>query len=486
MMSSLRFTNASFISRVVFITMIFFITGGYLQGQTTRVDLGNHRDSVMIRQIRISGNRITRNEIILRELNFKENDHYPADEMAAKLVAARENIFNTRLFNFVTIDTLRVEEYTKVDVVISVIERWYIWPIPFFEISDRNFNVWWQTRDLNRLTYGIDFTFNNARGRNETLKILTHFGFNKMFGFTYKMPFINRAQTLGLGFGGGVELNRELAVYTVNNKPLFIRNNADFLKTAYGVYTELIYRPDFYTTHFFRIAYAQYVFDSAVLAVPGYVHDPDKQQQFVSVNYLVKNDHRDVHFYPLTGYYFDLELNHSLPYNIALNSYLKTNFRWYLHLRNRWYWASSFTGKVSFEKVQSYYLQRGLGYGRDFVRGYEYYVIDGQHYVLAKNNLKFAMIPQCVKTVPFIRNTRFNTIPLALYLNAFVDIGYAYHYADNNVNELSVHNTLENSFLLGFGLGIDFATYYDIVVRLEGSFNRMLQPGLYLHFVAPI
>jgi outer membrane protein assembly factor BamA len=299
------------------------------------------------------------------------------------------------------------------------------------------------------------------------------------------MPYINNKKTLGAGFGFAVELNHELPVLTVNNEPFYIRSSSTYLKKLIGGFAELNLRPDFYCTHTFRLAYSHYDFDSAVQAVPGFVVAEQEVQQFVSLSYLYKNDHRDVQYYPLKGYCMDVELNHAIPYETAHNSYIRTNLRMYLQLFNRWYWASGFTGKLSFEKVQPYYLQRGLGYGRDFVRGYEYYVVDGQHFALLKNNLKFALVPQHVEKLGFIRTTKFNTIPLALYMNAFIDMGFVYHYADSP-GDVDSGNTLENSFLIGYGLGLDFTTYYDVVIRLEGSMNRMGQPGLYLHFIAPI
>jgi hypothetical protein len=40
--------------------------------------------------------------------------------------------------------------------------------------------------------------------------------------------------------------------------------------------------------------------------------------------------------------------------------------------------------------------------------------------------------------------------------------------------------------LIGYGLGLDFTTYYDIVIRVEAAVNRMSQPGIYVHFIASI
>jgi outer membrane protein assembly factor BamA len=442
-------------------------------------------DTIIVREISISGNTITKRSIILRELNFKERDTLSLTCFSAMMITGRQNIFNTRLFNFVNIDTVHAADNHLLDVRISVVERWYIWPIPYFEISDRNFNVWWETRDFQRLSYGFDFMFSNARGRNETLTIITHFGFNQKYGFTYQMPYINHRQTLGIGCGSAIELNHEIPVYTLDNKPVYLRNNSTYLKKVINGFIEIYFRPDIFSKHTFRLAYSHYDFDSAVVSIPGFSMVTSNVQQFFSLNYLYKNDHRDVQYYPLRGYCLEVEVNHAIPYEKVHNSYLRTSLRYYRQVFDRWYCAIGLNGKLCFEKVQPYFLQRGLGYGRDFVRGYEYYVVDGQHFILLKNNLKFALIPQHVERLGFIQSNKFNTIPLSLYMNAFADMGYVYHYPDDSDN-FSAGNTLENSFLIGCGLGLDFTTYYNIVVRLEGSVNRMLQPGIYLHFIAPI
>lgn len=455
-------------------------------GQPETGSVPSRRDAVVIGSITISGNKTTRETIIRRELEIHPSDTLTWQEFLKDLEQSRQNVFNTGLFNIVRARCIPSADSCRADVRIEVLERWYIWPIPFFEISERNFNVWLETRDLSRLTYGIDFTFNNARGRNETLKLLAHFGFNQKYGFTYRFPYINRKQTLGLGIGGGMELNHQVAVTTFGNKPVTAKNNDLYLKKMAYAYADLIVRPDFFVTHTFHAGYSRYEFDSAILAIPGFSLTDRKVQQFVNITYFFRDDHRDVQYYPLSGYYIEAELNHAIPYATAHNSYLRANLRLFLPLRNRLYWDAGVTGKISFEKEQPYYFQRGLGYGRDYVRGYELYVVDGQHYALLKTGLKFALLPQRIDTIRFIRSSKFNTIPLALYLNAFCDMGYAYHYPQPETGGLDQRNTLENSYLLGYGLGWDFTTYYDIVIRVEATMNLKSQWGVYLHFISPI
>ena len=111
---------------------------------------------------------------------------------------------------------------------------------------------------------------------------------------------------------------------------------------------------------------------------------------------------------------------------------------------------------------------------------------DGQQYALLISDVKFALVPQRVVSIGFIKTTKFNTIPLALYVDVFADAGYVYNYSHTVPSAWNNGNTLENSMLGGIGLGIDFTTYYDVVLRVAGSLNRMGQTGITLHFTAPI
>ena len=444
---------------------------------------------VIAGSVSISGNRITHPNIILRELKFKEGDTLKIAGLPGILNNAKQNIFNTRLFNFVTLDTTVNSGTNRMNLSIVVIERWYVWPIPYFQLTDQNINVWLQTWDWSKLTYGIDFTFFNVRGRNETLKIITHFGFNQKYGFTYKIPYITKKQTIGIGFGADVDLNHQVATQTIDNQPYYFNGTGSYPKNLGFAFAEVLLRPNIYVIHTFRLAYSHYYFQDTLLHVPGFSLTYSNNQNFASIWYQYKNDHRDVQYYPLRGWYFDFEFNHSVPFGFTHNTYIKSLFREYFQLHDRWYYALSLLGKLSFETVQPYYLQRGLGYSREFVRGYEYYVVDGQHYLLLKNNIKFAILPEMVRKIGFIKTTKFNTIPLALYANLFCDMGYVYAYPQKAFGPGEVYipfNSLQNSLLFGYGLGLDFTTYYDVVIRVEGSMNLMGRPGVYIHFIAPI
>ncbi|MCX6283345.1 MAG: BamA/TamA family outer membrane protein [Bacteroidetes bacterium] len=453
------------------------------------LNVGAQDSYVIAGSVSISGNRITHPNIILRELKFQEGDTLKTALLPVILSHAKENIFNTRLFNFVTLDTTLDRLSNRMNLHIEVIERWYVWPIPYIRLSDQDLNAWLRTWDWSKLTYGIDFTFYNVRGRNETLKIITHFGFNQKYGFTYKIPYVNKKQTMGVSFGADMDLNHQVAVNTVNNQPNYFNSSDAYPKQLTYAFGDLLLRPNIYVVHTFRLAYSHYYFQDTVLHVPGFSMTYENNQDFANLWYQYKNDHRDVQFYPLHGWYFDLEFNHSMPFGFTHNTFIKSLFRKYFQMGDRWYYALSMLGKLSLESQQPYYLQQGLGYSREYVRGYEYYVVDGQHYLLFKNNVKFAILPERIEKINFIKTTKFNTIPLALYANVFVDMGYVYAYRQKayGLDEVYIpFNSLQNTLMMGYGLGLDFTTYYDVVISLEGSMNLMGKPGIYIHFIAPI
>ncbi len=146
----------------------------------------------------------------------------------------------------------------------------------------------------------------------------------------------------------------------------------------------------------------------------------------------------------------------------------------------RWYFALGVNGKVSAGKHQPYYLQQGLGFLGDIVRGYENLVIDGQHFWIAKTNLKYALVPYRIYQMPFFNNQKFSLIHYRVFMNLFVDAGSVYD--DFYDHENSYSNTLLGST----GIGIDFVTYYDKVFRTEFSVSRHGKTGVFFHFIAPI
>jgi len=54
------------------------------------------------------------------------------------------------------------------------------------------------------------------------------------------------------------------------------------------------------------------------------------------------------------------------------------------------------------------------------------------------------------------------------------------------VNKFTTGNPLNNKMLFSWGAGIDFVSYYDLVLRIEYAFTSIWQQGLYIGFGMPI
>ncbi len=439
--------------------------------------------SFVVRNIEIEGNSTTKNNFILRELLFVKGDTIDFSNWESISKQSIENLINTSLFNEVNINLDNNQDDGIIKIV--VVERWYLWPIPQFTIDERNFNVWWESKDFSRASMGIFLTHNNMRGRGEIMKLLLMFGYNKKIGVSYEMPYINKKKTIGIGFQSIYTTRHEVNMLTENDKQVYLKTENNEIQEDWITSAQVTYRPRIFIYHLLQFRYHQWYFSDTLLETnPNYSSNINNKLQYFGVYYKLKLDHRDYKPYPLTGYYTDIEIN-KIGLGVFDNSLNILNFkstsRKYFKFNTRFFAAAGLIAKISNKSYQPYLLERGLGYGRDFVRGYEYYVVDGQDYVVAKTNVKFAIIPNKVFNIGIIPTDKFNKIPISLYINVFGDIGYV-----NNNQIYSNTNILPNTLLYSAGLGLDFVTYYDAVARLEWAVNGMGESHFYIHFIAPI
>lgn len=461
--------------------LVCTILSGALQAQNDSL--------VLVKSIAYNGNKTTKDHIIAREIMFAVGDTLDQTVFNGLLEKSRENLLNTSLFNFVSYEMQSAPGHLNVvDVLFDLTERWYIWPWPTIEFADRNFNTWWnENRDLSRMSYGVILKWSNFRGRKEQLNFTARFGYNELYGFDYTIPYLNEKETIGLGVGAAYGRTHEVPVMNEDDRLVYYRDDEEYIQQEVSSYLALILRNEIYNTHTFRLEYNYWRFaDTLLLINPGFSYADKEILQYFSLAYRFKSDHRDDKPYPLKGYYFDLELvkrGFEFFDNGGLDVfYVRSTFRKFFQMGNRWYFATGLNSKFSNEPMQPFYTNRALGYGRDFVRGYEYYVVNGQNFGILKNNFKFALLPRRDFNLNFIKSEKFSKVHYAFYLNAFFDMGFV----DNFYPDPTLNNQLENSLLIGYGVGIDFVTYYDLVLRLEYSFNRMNEHGFFLHFMAPI
>lgn len=440
---------------------------------------------VIIAGIACSKNDITKKSIILRELPYREGDTMAPADFSRLIGQSIQNLLNTALFNFVTVDTLFHQDgdYRFAGITYHFVERWYIWPTPILEISDRNINTWFEKRDFTRLNYGAHLLWKNVTGRMENLDLMLRFGKNRQYSIRFDIPYLDRHKQLGAGFEAGFIRNRETGYVTINDKLLYNFNSSDHVRGWFAA-VHLLYRRSIHFSHLLDAGYTEFTFSDSLLELnPAYFSGTGNHCGYPWIYYKFKADFRDARYYPLKGWYADAEISQSgfgsSGTTTIKDGWIKSTERIYGKLSNRWYAGASLTARISIFTDKSYFMNTALGYERDFVRGYEYYVVDGTHFGIFKTSFKYALIPERNIKLGFIPTEKFSLVHYAAYLTWFGDAGYVVK------NEAVDHNNLlPGTWLLGTGFGLDMVTYYDKVMRIELAMNRKGEAGVYIHLIA--
>ena len=422
--------------------------------------------------IEIFGNTKTKYFIILRELPFKVGDSLTSSQIGPDFIKAKQQLLNTQLFLDVKIDTAQIGNTMQVRVYVK--ERWYLFPVPYFKLVDRNFNQWWvdQNRSLDRVNYGIKFTQNNVSGRNDNINIWLITGYNKQFSARYTLPFIDKKLTKGFSIGFAYATQKELNIATANNKQVFFKHRTD-AKKLWRIDAAYTYRPDTKKRNTLRLSYSNESIADTILKVqknyyPGQVAtqkalDLSYRYQFMDVSNIS---------YPTDGNYTDLFFmkRFATPAQSLFQMSARQLYAKKVRTKSFLLFDMSAAYKSPIDSVFS--NARLIGYGGMQLRGLEYYVVDGTAGIVARNafhyNLKNWILHNPLQTKTH------DQIPIRLYCKLFADAGYAYHkYAASS-------NSLSNTLLYTYGAGLDVVSVYDFVFRIEYSRNQLGRDGLYL------
>ena len=439
---------------------------------------------ITVSSLKIKGNNITKEDIIIRELMFFINSKMSESELKNKIVQSKKNLTNLKLFNFVKIDYVLKE--SNVEIVIELIERWYFWPYPIFEISERNFNSWWNDfkssnfSDFSRLNYGVFLNWNNFRGRNELIQFKIRRGFKEHYLLSYQVPFFNKNKTLGINTDFQFFRRKKTFYKTENDSLFYFTNNKKFTSRDYEFSTEILFRNDIKKTHHLRLHYFYSKIDTSIARLnPNYLYNNSNSGSYSTLSYQFTDENRDYIEYPLSGYYLQFEATKYLKGTSPVNHIeLSSKIEKHIKLKNQFFLGSSFKAKWSSNGYQPYFSQQGFGFD-DYVRGYEYYVVDGQDFWLSKTVLKYALVEKTNFEMPYVKMSQFNKSHYSIYIGIFSDMGYV---MDNQNNS---QNSLSNLLQWGNGISLDYVTYYDKLLRIEFSINHLGEKGVFLHFSNP-
>jgi len=457
-------------------------------------------DHVVMAECKVTGNKLTKEWLIVRELDFKIGDTLsirykgkkglsstlrfaPADssELRLRMRYSRENIINTKLFLTVNLSMEQMEG-NQYRLLIDVNERHYWWLFPVVKLNAPNLNEWLRDIDLRDVSMGLYFSHNNLFGTSQQASLVGYIGKSYAVALGYRIPWIGKGRKTGLTFGAGYQNLYTVEYGSLENKRL-IMYHANSLQSA-SIFGVVNIRPGLYnygtikfTGQWVSISDSLYSLDSNFLA-------KGKQENYSASIYAdFAYDTRNSKSYPLIGSYLRIYANKvglGMISKVVDYFFYGIDFHFYQRLGKRWYLAEMFKLENSSGEDHPYYYQVNMTQKKDFLRGYDLYTLKGDQMYFFRGNVKYELVKPNVKKVKEGQEkNKFKALQYAFYLNAFADAGYC-------VNEFTENNPYNNKMLLSWGLGLDFVSYYDMVLRFEYAFTSIGTNGFFIGFGMPI
>lgn len=450
----------------------------YITLSDTSLLSGNLTSKVFVKDLLVTGTKKTRIDIVYREIQFKKGDSLVIADLQKELEQARFQIYNTTLFNDVKFELVALDS-ANVSITVYLTERWYFYPIPQFQLVDRNFNDWYKTHhaSFDRVNYGIKLVHYNLTGRRDQLRVYLINGYTRNISFSYSNPYSSHSLNEGVIIGAGYSRNREIPYKTDSlNKTLFYKKSY-FTKNTLYANAGFTIRRGLFIKHIFSVNFTHQKVDDSIINIkynPNFYKDPVSTVDIVDFNYVLQYANVNNGSYPLTGKTAFLAIQkRGLGFTGGINMFtLEAGINTYFELGSNWFSSIQVNGKIKLPFEQAYVNQRGLGYGENYLRGLEYYVIDGVATALVKSTLKKKLLAFYIP-FPFLPKL-LTKIPFTVFAKTYADAGYAY-------NKKTTCTSLNNRILYSGGFGIDILTLYDINLRFEYSFNQLKENGLFLH-----
>ena len=389
----------------------------------------------VINKIIIEGNKTTKSYIILRELPFKQGDTVTKGEIEY----ARNRIYSTSLFTKVLIQPGPVIK-NRINLLIYVEERWYIWPYPVLGFRDR---------DLTKFYVGAGVVDLNFMGRDEGLAALFGLGYDPFGAASYKTSTMGERMEYILSIGASYSHGTNIGVQSGYSSGEFDDTFGDF-------YVYVGKRSGIYSVISLQASY-NYVARNTADSTSA-VLSPNGKDIFASLKFEYTYDSRDLKSYATQGTYLDL----SLEKNGLGES--QVDFGRFFFDARKYYPISdwlSLAGRVHGDLAEGAqippYNHAFIGY-YERIRGMFNTVSEGESTLGGNVEFRIPIIKQMYLEIPDIPLDQFISNRIALYWSFFGDIGETSNkYLDMKMNRA----------LYGYGGGLCLLLPYDIVLQFD-------------------
>lgn len=428
----------------IFLLLFFLTIAQVLVGQTVdTLKLTDENQRVTIDSIRITGNDITEEFIILREMTINVGDEVNNKDISFN----RERIYSLGLFNYVNLYILQENE--TIALLIDVYEKWYLYPLPFLNFNGGNF------KDP---TYGVNFTLENFRGRNETLNAYIALGYDPSVSLGYYTPSLIFNSGIGLGVSVGYT---DFANKSYNAEQIV---GKEFEYTFYSGSISISNRFDQFNSISVSTSFTYVETEVPVSRKITASSKPIDRFVGLSVNYSY--DSRDLKQFPKSGMYSYLKFTHNgfginnISYNI-LRFDLRQYNQFIKDLTARW----RMTYRNVFGKNVPYYDYSFLGYG-EYVRGHRDGKMEGLQYFLGSLEMSYAIVNEWDLSLDLpLLPKKLTSTRIGVNFNVFADAGASFD---------KFHELLLNNFISGYGFGLNILFLPYNSIRFEYAFDEYM------------
>jgi len=393
---------------------------------------------LVIRSIRIDGNNVTQRRVILREMSLHIGDTLSQES----LIRDRDRVFSLGLFNKVTLTHSDTASFA--DLVVTVVERWYVFPFPIVDI---------RSRDVKTLTYGLGVTHQNFLGRDENLSGSFSTGYDRSASLTYQNPRLTDDDDIFLRVALLYRDSHHLDNSEIEFRQI-TRSGSFSLGKRFGLFQTLI-------------GTAGYQLWQVPDTTLGRTLSPNGTDRFIEIGLHYTYDARNVREYPTDGWYFDATATKD---GFGSESTVKTfvvtaDLRWYSIMNDdvtlTWRGFGSVVAGGPVPVYNHLFLNSRLG-----VRGYNQRDYEGEDIVGGAAEVRVPIIAPRFITFNFFDIYQFNTMRFGVYAALFTDVGKIWFRSDS-FDDIP--------WLASAGLGLHFLLPYSVVLRTEFSFNALGQ-----------
>jgi len=427
----------------------------------------------VVDSIIISGNQKTVPEIILDELEFAKGDTITQELLEASIRHSENKLRLLGLFNFT--DIAYSVNGSSVSVFISLVERWYLWIYPIFELADQNFDTYFFNRQWERLNYGVSFEKHNVLGRNLLLKAKIRFGYKEQYSIYFSNPGSFRRKSFGYWAGGDFFRKKEIVAGFRDYMPVYESSEPNYLYHQFGVQAGVSYRVFYNSVCKAKLAYHNFYRNT--WCTPDRLNLSENEFSCTEFSIKFEHDTRNNKYFPTSGFFAGAEITqYGIPFTDTYKWINQTVFNAeanvFFQFSQRFFTGIETMALLHHSKNTSIPLglYRSLGY-ETYLRGADNFVLNSEIYLLCKSSFRYAVFRELYKELNLLKLEQFDKIHYELFLTAFADLGYVKNY----------------NIVAGLGAGFELVTYYDRVLSVYYAYNNLTEKfNIFVQFKTPI